>query len=470
MQLPIVECAPIVSEHSAFFEGLFKNRNQMQHFENYLTGRIVLDNKTMANISRCVLSSSDKTNLSRFFSEADWSSEAVNEERIRYVLEKTAAHRLGSKKSILSLDDTLLEHVGSLFEYIAKHYNHSNGTYPLAHNLVTSHYVSGAVRFPVDWRLYRRYEECTQWEAYVQKHFPERDIPKKKKERNQFKKEVEATLLDDPEFLALHESFQTKISLAVQLVNQAVKKELPFGTVLFDAWYLAPELIEVLEEHHKNWISLLKPNRNISTNNLRIFDEEGKKIVFEDTKIKAEDLVKLIPSSSFVPTEIGEKTYYCFSKNVHIASLGKVRLVFSFENSELEGTCAILITNHLTWDAKKIIETYLLRWPIETFYQDAKQHLGLNDYRMRTSEAIHKHWSLVFVAYSFLHLNALPASRRKKEKKPIQTIGQIVRQQTQKLIENLLLHAHQLLEQGVDLAQVFSLLFAKQAYTMADAN
>jgi len=326
--------------------------------------------------------------------------------------------------------------------------------------------VSGAVRFPVDWYLYRRYEECTQWEEYVQKHFPDEVIPKKKKERNKFKKEIEPRLLQDPEFLALHEAFRTKISLAVQLVNQAVEKELPFETVLFDAWYLAPELIEVLEKHDKKWISLLKANRNISTNNLRIFDEKGKKIVFEDTKIKAEDLIKLIPASSFTPTEIGEKTYYCFSKNVHIASLGKVRLVFCFENPELEGTCAILISNHLSWSAKKIIETYLLRWPIENFYQDAKQHLGLNDYRMRTSEAIQKHWSLVFVAYSFLHLNALPASRRKKEKKPIQTIGQIVRQQTRKLIENLLLHTHQLLEQGIDLSQVFSQLFAKQEYTM----
>ena len=267
-------------------------------------------------------------------------------------------------------------------------------------------------------------------------------------------------------FLALHEAFQTKISLAVQLVNQAIEKDLPFETVLFDAWYLAPELIKVLEKHEKKWVSLLKANRNISTNNLRIFDEKGKQVVFEDTKIKAEDLIKLLPSSAFTPTEIGEKTYYCFSKNVHIASLGKVRLVFCFENPELEGTCAVLISNHLSWSAKKIIETYLLRWPIETFYQDAKTHLGLNDYRMRTSKAIHKHWSLVFVAYSFLHLNTLPPSRRRKEKKPIQTIGQIVRQQTRKLIENLLLHTHQLLEQDIDVAQVFSLLFAKQEYTM----
>ena len=467
MQLPIIQPAPIVSEHSPAFQDLFQNRCQVQHFENYLTGLIVLDNKTMANITRCVLDSADKTNLSRFFSEADWDVSAVNQERVAYLLRKTQKQRLAARKSVLPLDDTLFEHVGSLFEYIDKHYNHGNHTYPRAHNLVTSHYVSGAVRFPVGWRLYRRYEEFTQWTAFVEKHFPDVTIPKQKKARNKFKRQVEPTLLADPEFLALHEAFRTKIALAVALVKEALEQELPFETVLFDAWYLAPELLELLVAYDKKWISILKSNRNISTNNLRILDAQGQRISFDKPKIKVADLIPLIPATAFKPVEIDDRTYYCFSINVHIASLGKVRLVLSFDNPDREGTCAILVTNHLSWDAQKIIATYLLRWPIETFYQDAKQLLGLNQYRMRKAKAIQKHWCLVFVAYSFLHLECLPASRRHKVQHPIKTIGQIVRQQTQQLIESLLLHTHQLLEQGIEVSQVFAQLFAKQAYTMA---
>ena len=466
MQLPIVKPAPIVSEHSTAFQGLFKNCCQFQHFQSYLTGLIVLNNKTMANITRCVLDSADKTNLSRFFSEADWDVEAVNKKRIAYLLQKTKKHRLSTRKSVLSIDDTLLEHVGSLFEYIDKHYNHGNNTYPLAHNLVTSHYVSGAVRFPVGWRLYRRYEEFTSWSLFVEKHFPDATIPKRKKERNKFKREVEPTLLTDPEFLALHEAFRTKISLAVALIKEAVTQKLSFETALFDSWYLSPELIKLLADYDKKWISLLKRNRNISTNNLRILDEDGKRIQFDKSKIKVEDLIPLIPATAFKPVKVGDRTYYCFSKNVHIASLGKVRLVISFDNPDLEGTFALLVTNHLSWNAKKIIETYLLRWPIETFYQDAKQQLGLNQYRMRKAKAIQKHWCLVFVAYSFLHLDCLPESRRQKVRTPIKTIGQIVRQQTRQLIEELLLHTHKLLNQGIDVSQVFTELFAKQIYTM----
>ena len=161
---------------------------------------------------------------------------------------------------------------------------------------------------------------------------------------------------------------------------------------------------------------------------------------------------------------------------MRIPTLGKVRLVISFADLELTSTYAVLVTSHLSWDAKKIIETYLLRWPIETFYQDAKQRLGLHEYRtpsrtrrdwVRSAAAIHKHWSLVFVAYSFLHLQCLPASRRQKVCAPIQSIGQVIRQQSQQLIEALILQAHGSLSNGIDAQQVFSHLFAKQAFSLA---
>ena len=66
MELPIVAPAPVVSDHTAVFRDLFENQCQFRHFQHYLTGLIVLPNKSMANIARCILDSADKTNLSRF--------------------------------------------------------------------------------------------------------------------------------------------------------------------------------------------------------------------------------------------------------------------------------------------------------------------------------------------------------------------------------------------------------------------
>ncbi len=136
-----------------------------------------------------------------------------------------------------------------------------------------------------------------------------------------------------------------------------------------------------------------------------------------------------------------------------------MRLVISFENPEL------------TWSAKHILTTYLQRWPIETFYQDSKGHLGLDEYPMRSAEAIQKHWCLVFVAYSLLHLACLPTSlipgRGKILSHPIKTIGEVCRQQGQRLIEELILLAHDQLQQGQSASEVFSRLFAKQRKEVA---
>jgi hypothetical protein len=184
MELLIVAPAPVVSDHAAVCRDLFENHCQFRHFQHDLTGLIVLPNKSMANIARCLLDSADKTNLSRVLSEASWREDAVNRRRIRCMLQQTTSHRQRRRDSIVAIDDTLCAHVGSLFDDVDRHDHHGDGTDPLAHNPVTSFHVSGPVRFPLGLRLYRRYEELTQWEAAVAKHLPALPIPTNTKARH----------------------------------------------------------------------------------------------------------------------------------------------------------------------------------------------------------------------------------------------------------------------------------------------
>jgi SRSO17 transposase len=466
MVLPIVTPAPVVMSHGDAFRDLFDNQREFRHFQNYLTGLMVLENKSMANISNCIMNSADKTNLSRFFSEAPWREEDMNDRRVAYMLEQTAPQRRPGKASSLILDDTLCEHVGSLFEYVDRHYDHCDNRYPLAHNLVTSFYLSGAVRFPVDARLYRRYEEITQWETFVHLHFPECEIPKKQKDRQKLHREVDEMLLEDPLFELLHEQFKTKITLAQELIASAIQRGLPFETVLMDSWYLSAELVKTLADEKKNWVSLLKKNRNVECHSFTLRDVDGEVIKFAKPHVKVEDLVPLIPKHSYKKVTISDKAYWCFSLKVRVPTLGQVRIVISYDNADLEGTYAVLVSNRTDWSANRIITAYLQRWPIETFYQDSKGNLGLDAYRMRTSEAIKKHWCLVFVAYSLLHLECLPASpvrgKAKKVHHPIKTIGEACRQQGEAVIEALILYAHDLLQRGQSAAELFAMLFAKQ--------
>ena len=466
MELPLVAPAPIVAEHAHAFADLFDNKRQFLNFQHYLTGLIVLPNTSMSNIARCILDCSDKTNLSRFLATAPWVESAVNDRRITYLLQQTKPHRATRGASALVIDDTLAEHTGSLFDHIARHYDHGDGTYPLAHNPVTSFYVSGPVRFPIELRLYRRYDELTQWESVVAKRFPDLVIPTTAKERTKLRTKLEPQLLADPDFRALHKQFRTKIDLAIDLVQSAIAKKIPFGVVLFDSWYLAEPLIRELTRRHKDWISVLKANRNIETNSFMLRDASGAPIRLPTPHVKISDLLPLIPPSAYRAVQVGDETFWCFTLVVRIPGLGKVRIVISHEREDLSGRSAVLITNRVDWTAKQIIERYLKRWPTETFYQDCKEQLGFDRYQMRSAAAIGKHWCLVFVAYSLLHLSCLPPVPRKKARL-IQTIGAACRQQGRAMIQQLILLVHRELCQGAPADAVFERIFAKQQPPLA---
>lgn len=264
--------------------------------------------------------------------------------------------------------------------------------------------------------------------------------------------------------MKLHNQFCTKIDLAIELLHAAIAHRLPFDILLFDGWYLSEALVTEAARRRKKWISILKKNRNLETNSFQLKDAAGQVIVFEGAHVSVEDFVHTTPANAFKMVVVKNKIYWTFTITVHIPSLGKVRLVISYENEKQTGTFVVLISNCLDWTAKRIIETYLLRWPIETFYQDGKEHLGFDEYLMRNAEAIAKHWCLVFVAYSLLHLDYLP-SLLAKEQLPTKSIGEACRQQARALIELLILRAHEMIQDGKDVKVVFDSLFAKQLTT-----
>jgi hypothetical protein len=146
---------------------------------------------------------------------------------------------------------------------VDRHDNHSDGTYPLAHHPVSSFSVSGPVRFPGGLRLSRRYEEWPQGEAAVAKHVPERKSPSENKARTRLHQQGDPALPQDPEFRARHEQCRTTIALAMDLGEAAIRHNVPLGGVVFDAWYLAEAVVQVLARRRKAWISLLNKNRRL---------------------------------------------------------------------------------------------------------------------------------------------------------------------------------------------------------------
>jgi hypothetical protein len=314
--------------------------------------------------------------------------------------------------------------------------------------------------------LYRRYEELTQWETFVRTPFPDRPIPTTQQERARLPTAVDPVWLDAPDLQPLHQPCRTQIDVGMALLAAAIQHKGPLRVLWFDPWSRADALGSLARDHTKDWGSLLKKHRHLATHRVVRKAAAGQPLRLAGPPLAVEDLGPLIPPTAYRAVTGGDKTSGTFTLAGRLPGLGKVRRVGSCKNAALTGTSAVLVSNRVDWHAPRILTRYVQRWPIETFYQDGKGHLGLDEYRMRNAEAIKKHWCLVFVAYSFLHLDCLPSSPTKGSL-PVKTIGEACRQQAQALIEGLILYAHKCLELGQRAEDLFTSLFAKQLIVMA---
>jgi len=277
---------------------------------------------------------------------------------------------------------------------------------------------------------------------------------------------VDPIVVHDPDLQAWHEQFRTKIALGMAFLAAAMRHTVPCRVLVFESGSLAEAVVSMARSRQKDWISVLKNTRNLETHRCVLRDAEGHPIPLAGPHMAVEALVPLIPHTAYREVPVGDTTSWTWTLAVRLPGLGTVRLVGSFKSAEVTGTSAVCVTNRVDWSAQRIITLSVHRWPIETLYQDGKTHLGLDEYRMRSAEAIEKHWCLVFVAYSFLPLDCLPPSPTKGSL-PIKTIGEACRQHAQALMQAFILYAHEPLQLGQRVEEIFGSLFAKQQPVMA---
>ena len=104
----------MVTAHADVLRDLFEHRGQCHHFQPYLTGLIVLDNPSLATITRGGRDRADTTPLSRFFSEAPGFPARVKDRRLTSLLRQTTAVRSPQAEAALLRADPLGDHGGSL--------------------------------------------------------------------------------------------------------------------------------------------------------------------------------------------------------------------------------------------------------------------------------------------------------------------------------------------------------------------
>ena len=428
MRVPIVEYPEIVRQNEPQFEPLFANKNQIKHFCEYVTGLIAGDKATIQAINALFLNKNDQSALNKFLTQAAWDEAELNHCRMRWELERLRRRPVSARAGRLIIDDTLAHHTQCGMAGLAYLLDHTVGRNVWAHDVITSYYLNRSDQFPVDFRLYlqfnRKYENA-QLQKQAAQSRSQGDL--------QAYRQYLTTLLS---YHFRQQAYRPKAELAAELVQQAVQWELPFRVVLFDSWFLRWTLVSVLEQLHLDWVGGCPKNR---------------KVLVGGYWYQLQEYIRTIPAEAYRPYRIDAHLYWAFTKVLPMQNLQrqKVRIVATYEDQiNFANLPDFYATNRKDWEAKRILTTYLDRWPTETFNEDAKGNLGFEEYQLQNLQGIRRHWYLSFVAYSLLGDQGHPGRSRWAVRGHFQSSGQRCQAVVDELLGHLVRWIARHLQQG----------------------
>ena len=308
----------------------------------------------------------DYQRLQYFFSESRWNTDKLNNKRLK-VIENQRTTK-STDEGVLVIDDT------SAPKPYAKntegaYYQHcpSLRREEVCNVAVASAFSSKSKHFPISFKSY----------------MPEAGFLRGKKDYR----------------------FKSKITLAKELVDDAVSKNIKFGYVCVDSWYTSVDFINFIDSKGLKLIADLKPNRLI-----RFYHPVERRHCF----IKQDELVKLIRSyysHKLKPVVVSypngyKRSFLCYSFKSELKDCSvrvKVVVAFGRFTDEDSRSVHVLITNDLTSYTPAIVSKYTLRWGIERIFNELKDVFCFDQYQVRHKKQIERYWMLCFIAWSLVY-------------------------------------------------------------------
>lgn len=175
-------------------------------------------------------------------------------------------------------------------------------------------------------------------------------------------------------------------------------------TVLFDAFYLCPAVVNVCKQRRWHYIGVGKANRWFTTGSVKHkLGKYGRNVLRNNGKW-------------YNITGLRETKAYRLAERIgQLNKLGTVKVVFSRRRGESNHIA--LVTDDLCASMRSVVADYLKRWSIEMLIKDEKQHLGLGDYRVLRYQAVVRHLHLVDIAYACLTHVGIKAHRAQGQNK-----------------------------------------------------
>jgi hypothetical protein len=262
---------------------------------------------------------------------------------------KPHVRKIESEAGVMIVDDSIAEKpYTDENDIICWHYDHSQQRNIKGINFVTCLYHNQGVSLPVGFELVRKTERYTD--------------PKSGKEKRH--------------------SNRTKNEMYRDLMQQAVKNQIPFKYALNDIWFAAAENMRFVKiTLKKDFVMPLKANRKVATS----------------ADAKQEGCYQRVDTLELEPL----KPVTVYLEGVEFALLLVKQL---FTNEDGSTGILYLVTSDTTLDGNGITAIYQKRWNVEPYHKSLKQNASLEKSPTQTVATQTNHFFAALCGYIKLEL------------------------------------------------------------------
>jgi SRSO17 transposase len=171
--------------------------------------------------------------------------------------------------------------------------------------------------------------------------------------------------------------------------------------VLFDAFYLCPQVVRACEGKGFSYFSVAAKNRSFRADGAK---GRGRKI-----GLLAPGLIRHRGRNVRMKRSRGTAKLRVVATDGRLSRIGRVRMVLSKRPGERWKTTVAIVTNETGLSARAVVSVYELRWNIEVLFKELEVDLGLGDYQVLSEDGILKHLRLCCLAHLALTHHSLEA-------------------------------------------------------------
>ena len=361
----MITIGKIPKKLQTFFKPVKKQVSEhvYSYFWSMVLSICVSHGSTIDRLVKLLRNSTHRTNHGEFLWRSNWDESTVMQQIALDML--TSLFNKKDRNLFLIIDDTQTLKRAKKMQAVGKLHHHATGKYGTGHTILKVCLYYRGVTIPWASLLYVKKE-----------HAGKLKIP-----------------------------FRKLTELAGQAIREAALPGKFKVTVLFDAFYLCPNIVNACKERKWHYIGVGKSNRWFTVGSVkRKLAKYGRNVLRNSgTWCNITGLRKT-------------RKYRLAERIGKLNKLGTVKIVFSRRKRESKHIA--IVTDNLRASMKTIVADYVKRWSIEMLIKDEKQHLGLGDYRVLRYRAVVRHLHLVDCAYACLTHMGIKAYRAQGQNKP----------------------------------------------------